>query len=160
MQDLLRKKNLTGREKKNVFLAVACGCLSGISDEVPGPTHQKKKRVSQMLREELIRDVAPLLPRVADHNMDLFIDTIKASEVVLKEIIGEGIQIIHVLLNLAAFCMEELPVKDKHKEKLVALFGMWDDAYAYQDVRSGDRIFTRIETEVQILVIQRGGVLL
>jgi hypothetical protein len=92
--------------------------------------------------------------------MQLFVDTIRASDKVLKEFVKSGSQRVHILLNLASFCLNELPLKKKHWDSFNPLFDLWEEAYAYQDIKSGERIFLRIEAEVQILVAQRGGVLL
>jgi hypothetical protein len=160
MDQLVTHKNLTKKEKSNVFLAIAAGCLSAIDEMTPGPDHQRKKRELLKLRSTLIKDIGPVLPRVTDHNLELFKDTIHASDKVLKKIIDTPQQTVHVLLNLAGFCLHELPLKNKHWEKFNTLFDFWPNAYKHQDILLGDRIFHRIESEVQILVAQRGGVIL
>jgi hypothetical protein len=155
------QKNLSEQEKKNVFLAIACGCLQTIYSETPGPRHLKKKRSCSQTYDKILNDIAPLLPRVQDKNMQLFKDTIHASNVVLLDIIKDGATRIHVLLNLASFCLQELPLKDKHWEKFNLLFDLWPGVWNNKgDIKSGERIFLRIEAEVQILVAQRGGVIL
>jgi hypothetical protein len=160
MGSILRQNNLPQKEKKNVHLSVACGCLNYIYNATPGPNHSKKKRMLRQTYNQIIREVGPQLPQVSDHNMQLFKDTVTASGVVVQDIVDNGGIESHVLLNLAGFCLNELPLKDKHWKKFNSLFDLWEDAYEYKDVRSGDRIFNRIESEVQILVAQRGGVIL
>jgi len=160
MEQLKTTRNLSDREKKNVYLAVACGSLASIHENIPGPSHQRKKRVLRKVHEEIYMDIAPRLPRVEKHNMALFIDTVKASRKVMDEIVKSGRQEVHVLLNLAAFCLRELPLRKKHWDLFNPLFEMWENASEYQDKRSGERIFLRIESEMAILVAQRGGIIL
>lgn len=161
MQDLIQSRNLTKQEKKNVFLATACGCLGEIHDKTPGPWHLKKKRMLRVARQAILDDIGPMLPRVTDNNMELFIDTIKASDKVLKELMKNNEEKRdHVLLNLASFCLNELPLRDKHWNKFNPLFDLFEGVHEYQDIKSGERVFHRIESEVQILVAQRGGILL
>ncbi len=161
MQQLATHRNLSEKEKKNVFLAIAAGCLKAAHDTIPGPEHQRRKRELRALKDRLLRHVYPRIPPVAPHNMELFKDTIRASEKVLHQILEEtGQQAVHVLLNLAGFCIEELPLQKEHHQQYNALFDLWLDARQYKDVRSGERIFARIDSELQILVAQRGGIML
>lgn len=154
-------RDLTEKEKKNVYLAVAAGCLETIHNGIDGPHHSRRKRVLRQTREMLLRDIAPILPMINRHNMEMFKQTIQASETVLNQIIDENkAQKLHIILNLAGFCLHELPMRDKHWKAYNSLFDMWDEATKYIDVRSGDRIFQRIESELQIQVAQRGGVIL
>jgi tRNA isopentenyl-2-thiomethyl-A-37 hydroxylase MiaE len=154
-------KDLSVEEKKNVFLAVASGCFYTIHNMIPGPSHQKKKRVLKTLGDEIVRYASPKIPQIQKENMQLFEDTIVASGVVMDQILEEtGLNGTHVMLNLAGFCMEELPLNKRHYEKYNRLFDLFQNATQYKDIRSGERIFTRIETELEILIAKRGGVIL
>jgi len=154
-------KNLSKEEKKNVFLAVASGCFYTVHNMIPGPSHQKKKRVLRKLGDEIIQYAGRKIPKVREENTQLFHDTIVVSGEVLDRILEEtGQQGAHVLLNLAGFCLEELPLNKRHYEKYNQLFDLFPDATRYKDIRSGERIFTRIESELEILIAQRGGAIL
>lgn len=150
--------NLPETEKKNVYLAVAAGCMETLEKHAPGKPHSRVKRELRQLRTMLIHDLAPRLARIHASNMRLFKDTIMASEKALEAISKEHKQEQrHILLNLAGFCMEELSADDKHWRRYNKLFDLFPEAQQYKDVRSGDRIFTRINSELQILVAMRGG---
>ena len=69
-----------------------------------------------------------------------------------KILMESGSNWLHILLNLVGFCMEELPLKNDHYKKYSSLFEMWDNACEYKDVRSGERIFNRVNSELEILV--------
>lgn len=154
----LNKKDLNNDERKNVFLVIACGCFNTIHNSIPGPPHKKQKRVLRTLAEELLQYVSPRIPKVESYNLSLFEDTIKASGTVLNKILDEsGSSGLHIMLNLAGFCMEKLPVSKSNIAKYNSLFDMWEEAQQYEDCKSGDHIFARIETEVNILVAQRGS---
>jgi len=153
--------NLNEQEMKNVYLAVACGCLKTIKGIVPGPEHSKKKRVLMQLHDEILQTGSRRLPRVSPKNLEMFKDVINASAKVLDDILKEtGKMGTHVMLNLVGFCMENVPLDKKHFRKYNALFDLWEEAYQYEDTRAGDRVFERIGAEVKILVAQRGGVIL
>ena len=153
--------NLTEQEKKNVHLAVCAGCLETIHDHIDEPNHSRRKRVLRQVRSMILSDLAPLLPPISVQNMEMFKETIRVSEKVMQEILEEHKNSrIHIMLNLAGFCLHELPARDKHWRAYNGLFDMWSEADQYIDVRSGDRIFNRIESELQIQVAQRGGVIL
>lgn len=155
------KRNLTEKEKKNVHLAVAAGALETIYNNLDEPKHSRRKRTLHNVREMILTDIAPLLPMINHHNMEMFKETIYCSERVLNQILDENKgQKLHIMLNLVGFCLHELPTRDKHWRAYNSLFDMWDEAYHYNDVRSGDRIFERIEAELKIQVAQRGGVIL
>lgn len=161
MEQIEITKNLSKEEKKNVYLAVAVGCLDTICGIVPGAPHKKKKRVCQELRQSILQDVIPQIPHVKPHNLELFKTTITASSTVLDNIMKDNKeQEVHILLNLVGFCLNELPAKKAHWEKYNSLFELWKTAMQYHLVKSGERIFERIDSEVQILVAQRGGVIL
>lgn len=78
---------------------------------------------------------------------------IDASAGVLEEF---GDKKIHAMLNLAAFCMEEN--KEIFTENtfynLRKLFTFFHGSDCYEDIRLGDRLFTRLTTEVEIEIAQ------
>lgn len=161
MEQIPLHKNLSKEEKKNVYLAVACGALQVVHDIIPGPEHQKRKRILRQLRADILRYGSARIPKVAPHNMQLLKDTIIASEQGLAKILEEGNNnVFHILLNLAGFCMEQLPLQPDHFKRYNEFFTIWSDAYHYQDVRCGERVFNRLDSEIEILVAQRGGILL
>jgi hypothetical protein len=143
-------------EKKNVYLAVAVGSLRSVYTIMGGYPHSKGKRVCMQTIENLMNNVAIKLPGVKDINMELFKSVILASQTVMDNIADTGKhKPIHILLNLASFCMEELPMKPKYWRKFMQLFDLYDKADVYEDVRAGERVFTRIESELEILTAQR-----
>jgi hypothetical protein len=164
MEQLDTKINatLSEEEQKNVFLSVACGCLTTIKQGVPGPEHLKKKRVLQELRDDILDYVSRRIPGIKQGNIKLFTDTIEASGKVMDQINEEQPErnSTHIMLNLAGFCLDKLPLAPKHFRKYNALFELWEGAYKYEDTRAGDRIFNRIESELKILLAQRSGALL
>ena len=161
MDNLVKSKNLSKQEQKNVYLAVACGCLNSIYNNIPGPRHQKRKRSCQQAHDMVLHTIAPVLPPVLPHNMELFKDTIHASSIILDDLGEEYIQRIHIMLNLASFCLNELPANDKVWRKFNPLFDLWPGVWNNKDdIKAGERIFIRIDAEVQIQVAQRGGVIL
>jgi hypothetical protein len=161
MEQLKSKVNITlgEKEQKNVFLSVACGCLATVKNSMPGPDHQKKKRVLQDLRDDILATIAPKLPSIKEQNLKLFTDTIEASGKVMDSIMTEQPKRngTHIMLNLVGFCLDQLPPSAKIYRKYNALFDLWEDAHKYEDARAGDRIFYRIESELQILIAQRSN---
>jgi hypothetical protein len=153
--------DLPTEEKKNVFLAITVGCLNTIHNSIPGPPHQRQKRVLRDFAQQILSHVSKRIPKVEEENIELFNATITASASVMDHILEEtGQQGLHVMLNLAGFCMDKLPLTDWHHKKYNSLFDMWIGADKYEDAKSGERIFHRIESEVKILVAQRGGIIL
>lgn len=158
MEQISITPTLPCKEKKNVFLAIAVGSMNTINSSIPGPDHKKQKRCLSQFSTDLLHYVGPQLPPVAPHNMQLFQDTIIAGGRVLEQILDEtGFQGAHVMLNLAGFCMEQLPTNKRLEKRYMKLFEMWEGARKYKDVRSGERIFCRIESELEILITQRKG---
>ena len=80
------RRDLSEREKKNLYLAVAAGCLATIEDNLDERPHSKRRRSFREARAVLMKDIAPRIPRVEEHNMQLFTDSIRVSEKVLNEI--------------------------------------------------------------------------
>jgi hypothetical protein len=154
----INKHVLSAGEKKNVLLSIACGCLNTVHNAIPGPPHKKQKRVLRTLATEIMAYVGPRIPRVESRNSQVFHETITAGAKVMDQILDEnGTAGLHIMLNLAGFCIDQLPVSKSNIAKYNSLFDMCDGAHRHQDKKSGEDIFKRIEAEVTLLVTQRGG---
>lgn len=134
----------------NIQMAVAVGALNCLAKAEPAD-HTKKARICSQLARDLVRHCSQYLPLVTKSVIEIGSMAIKASEeVCLKIVDEEGVDLADVLVNLAAFCMDELPIKERHKRQLQEIVACYDNAGSYEETRLGHRVWQRLETEIAI----------
>ena len=138
---------MTKTQLHNISLAVAIGCLRSVAETLPERTRKHG-----------------LCIRIADkvHKNAYKLGVITAADVaLLSKVITQSSEVINtfeqtdtnnMLLNMAAFCMEEI----KHIlskgvfDNLQLLFDAFDGSEVYSEIRLGDRCFQRLISELEI----------
>ena len=151
---------LLNSEKLNVYLAVAIKAIKCVHDETPGEWHVKKKRLCKELYMSLLQEVSCKLIPVRKTNINVCMQATQASEEVLHELTDMGYNRIILLLNLTLFCIEELPVREKHFRMLNAILLLWEDSQVYANVFLGEEIFSKIEGKLEVLLAKQHGIIL
>ena len=148
---------LNSKQMKNIYLATLCGCFNAIYSVTPGPVHLKTKRCLSDLHGSVVKGLIPFMAPVHASNHDAFQNHVKACNIVLSQIKGNGATMHHVLLNLAGYCLEKLPAKENHLVKFRELFNLWHGVWDTKDYTElGDVIFARIDKELKAIVLQNG----
>ena len=150
---------LNEKEMQSLYLAVSCGCVKLIMQLVNEKSHSRRMRKLQDCHDVTLSDMIRRLDPVLARRIELFNLYTEGANTLLTEIAEDAPSNIHVLLNLAFYCYRQLPVRDKHYQRLVALFDLFDGVWKNKEnTKSGERIFERIDEQVHILVAQRGGI--
>lgn len=149
-------KPLSDKDFKSVYLAAGCGCLTMIRRLVNEPKHSRKMRKLEEAHNTILKDMLPRLGPVSPAGRALFKDYVESINIVLLEIAKDPADNIHVLLNLAFYCMRQIKVRDKHFQRVADLFDLFDGAWKNKhNDKGGLAIFKRIDEEVHIIVGQR-----
>ena len=158
MEQLTLTKKLSRWEQQRVYVAVACGCLEMIHKMIPGPDHSKHKRMVRDARQMILDGIATQLPGIPKHHLATFHLYCTAADDVLKTLAEDPAQHVHILLNLTAYCLHKLPMRDRHWNKFNPLFDLLPDANRSTDTTAGDNIFGLIDAEVENLTAQTKGI--
>ena len=133
--------------KSNICYAVGVGALKTIVVTLEQNTRQRGV-CSRLIRQMEKR--ATYLPNINSDDITTISKCIKASSEVLATFESKYHK--HILLNLVAFCMEEIKpmLTDNNFFTLQKMFECFKGVDCYHDIRLGDTVFTRMMTEIEI----------
>lgn len=149
---------LTRIEYNRLLLATGLGCLNGITLLIPGEGHSRKKRFCENLYKSLNRSLSRKMPECQLDSTPLLDAYMDAGNEILAEFASKGEGPIHMILNLAYYCLEKLPLNRYHLERLVKLFDLFEEAAIHPDLcASGDAIMERMGGMARTAIVAKGG---
>lgn len=138
---------------RNIYHCIAIGGCSHLASRQPS-AHNRKARLCRQLGDALLHDLTFELPVVTERTLEI---GQRAAQVVSEtgERIAREQQIPAdlVVLNVICFCIDELPVRSRHKDLLSKIIACYDGVDQYQATRAGHRAWLRMTTECEILQI-------
>jgi len=133
----------------NVCFAIAVGTLNTVAKQMQTNSRQQGRclRLAKYIEQEGWK-----LEAKSEKDKALLIKAIDASTKTFVEVCTPT-NAVNVMLNLVSHCMDELDciLRYKHYENLRGIFGCFDGSDVYEDIKLGERVWTRLMSEVEIL---------
>jgi hypothetical protein len=143
------------QQKQNVYLAAVIGGLRVLAKAEP-TRHTRKAVQCFNTADSILLEAALKIPNIQNEHIEDAKTALLAMEDVFDSICKtEGISYEHIALNLILFCMEELPLSPKQFRAMGRIFRCYHHADSYEAIRAGERVWTRLETEIEILTAQK-----
>ena len=139
---------------ENICLAVSVGALKSVAEMIP---HQGRQLGVTLRLANSIHKNAHKLRSINQTELGIITTSIQISAEIVDSFVGENYN--HIMLNLVSFCMEELkPILSPNDFlTLKKLFECFHQSDCYNDIRLGDRVFTRMMSALEIEIQMQGG---
>ena len=130
-------------------VAISVGALKSVSEVLQSNSRQSGicLRLAKSIHKK-----ANKLKGISPKEVEIITDCINMSAEMVDSLKGENY--CHMMLNLASFCMEEIKhiLSPNDFWNLRKLFDCFSASDSYNATRLGDRIFTRLMSELEITV--------
>lgn len=136
-------------DKQNVCYALSVGALTVLLDSEPA-SHTRRARAFYGVLD-IIASVAYKIPPVNPLEVEEYEKLFTCLETFLPKLVEEGATYSDLLLNMALFCIEELPSHSLFNERWLRVASCYPATDQYEAIRMGDRAFTRLCTEMEIM---------
>ena len=141
----------------NACFAACVGAL--VTLRKAEPSHHTRKAIKLNDLVASMDSVVDRLPVIPEGNISNYLAVFSGLEGVLPELLeGDDGKYSDLLINIATFCLDELPTTENIKYRLKNLISCYPDTDEYDAIRKGHRAFNRLCTEIDIANSELGDV--